>query len=151
MQTSFLIQAFKYGIVGIMNTLLTALAIWIMMHLFGVKNNEEVSSWVISISNTVGYIVGFINSFLWNRSWTFKSKKSWKTDLYKFIIAFLICFVLQLLLVNFLNSYIRINAVQFNFLKQGYEVNFAYICQLIGIVFYTTLNFICNKYYTFKT
>ncbi|GHV71394.1 hypothetical protein FACS189420_6370 [Bacteroidia bacterium] len=141
MKNTFLIQALKYGIIGVMNTLLTAVTIWVMMRfVFGVKNDETVSSLIISISNTIGYIVGLVNSFLWNRSWTFKSKKSWKVDFYKFMLAFLICFALQLLLVNGLNNYVHIDT----------DINFAYICQLIGIVFYTLLNFMCNKYYTFK-
>jgi putative flippase GtrA len=62
----------------------------------------------------------------------------------------LICFIPQLLLVNFLNTHI--NGTDFHFIigNQPLVVNFAYICQLIGIVFYTSLNFLCNKYYTFR-
>jgi putative flippase GtrA len=151
MHNNFLIQALKYGIVGIMNTLLTAITIWVMMRfILGVKTDETVSSLVISTSNTIGYIVGLVNSFLWNRTWTFKSKKSWKIDFYKFLLAFLVCFALQLLLVNGLNTYVHTNTIHFLILNHGYDVNFAYICQLIGIVFYTIMNFVCNKYYTFK-
>jgi putative flippase GtrA len=151
MKNGFLIQALKYGIVGIMNTLLTAITIWLMMHLvFGAGNDEAVSSVVLSISNTVGYIVGLINSFIWNRSWTFKSKKHWIIDFLRFVIAFLICFIPQLLLVNLLNAHIHINSVQFSLFNHDYLASFAYICQLIGIIFYTVLNFLCNKYYTFS-
>ncbi|MDR3220216.1 MAG: GtrA family protein [Dysgonamonadaceae bacterium] len=151
MQNGLLIQALKYGIVGVMNTLLTALTIWFMMHVvFGIDHDESVSSLIVSISNTIGYIVGLVNSFLWNRSWTFKSNKNWKVDFYRFLIAFAICFGLQLLLVNGLNTYLKINTFQFCLLNHEYNVNFAYICQLIGIVFYTVLNFVFNKYYTFK-
>jgi putative flippase GtrA len=151
MKHSFLIQAFKYGIVGVLNTLLTAVTIWIMMHfILGSGNDEDVSSVVVSISNTVGYIVGLINSFICNRKWTFRSEKKWKTDFIKFIAAFLICFIPQLLLVNLLNTFIHINSFHFNLWNHEYVVGFAYICQLIGIVFYTVLNFLCNKYYTFK-
>jgi putative flippase GtrA len=147
MKNSFFFQALKYGIVGVMNTLLTAIVIWLMMQLvFGVENDEKVSSFVISVSNTVGYIVGVINSFLWNRSWTFQSKKNWKIDFLRFLAAFLVCFVLQLALVNILNSVIHVNSIHFC----QYTVSFSYICQLIGIVFYTVLNFLGNKFYTFK-
>ena len=151
MKNSFLVQALKYGVVGVMNTLLTAITIWIMMHfVFRIGNEDEVSSAAISISNVVGYLVGLINSFLWNRKWTFKSKKNWKVDFIKFIFVFLICFIPQLLLVNILNTYINITALEFDIFNQHYVISFAYICQLIGIVFYTVLNFLCNKYYTFR-
>ena len=151
MKDNFIVQALKYGVVGMMNTLLTAITIWIFMHfVFGIKGDMNASTVAISVSNTVGYVVGLINSFLWNRSWTFKSDKSWKTDLWKFTAAFLICFLSQLLLVNLLNTYVNLTSVHFVLLGKEYLVSFAYICQLIGIVFYTVINFLCNKYYTFK-
>ena len=41
-------QAIKYGIVGVSNTVITAVVIWIMMKLFGCSD---------VVSNMVGYIV----------------------------------------------------------------------------------------------
>jgi putative flippase GtrA len=137
MNRKFIVQAFRYGIVGVMNTLLTAVIIWLMMRIvFHVKGGQDASSTAVSVSNITGYIAGLINSFVWNRRWTFQSRKHWRTDFLKFILAFLICYIPQLLLVMLLNSYVA-----------GLS---AYICQIIGIVFYTALNFLCNKYYTFN-
>jgi putative flippase GtrA len=137
MSHKFIVQAFKYGIVGVMNTLLTAVIIGLLMHfVFNVRAGQAASSTAVSVSNLTGYIAGLINSFVWNRRWTFQSRKSWKIDFLKFIAAFLICYIPQLLLVMLLNSY-----------AEGLS---AYTCQWIGIVFYTALNFLCNKYYTFK-
>lgn len=151
MKKRFWLQATKYGVVGIINTLLTALAIWIMMQwVFHTGKNENVSSLVITVSNTVGYIVGLINSFIWNRKWTFQSKNHWGRDFVKFTTAFLICFIPQLLLVNLLNTYIKGSNLPFAIGNFSFIISFAYICQLIGIVFYTILNFLLNKYYTFK-
>lgn len=151
MKNNFWLQALKYGIVGVINTLVTAIVIWIFMHfVFSVKEDENVSATAITVSNIMGYIAGFINSFVWNRSWTFKSKKDWKVDFLKFSGAFLICFIPQLLLVNILNTYINISSIRFSLFSHDYVISFAYICQLIGMVFYTVLNFLLNKYYTFK-
>ena len=50
-------QAIKYGIVGVSNTVITAVVIWIMMKLFGCSD---------VVSNMVGYIAGVLNSFIWN-------------------------------------------------------------------------------------
>jgi len=151
MNKSFFTEAIKYGIVGIMNTLLTALTIWLVMHfIFNAQGENEVSSSAISISNIVGYIIGLINSFIWNRKWTFKSNSNWKADFLRFILAFLVCYIPQLLLVNGLNNYANLSSLELTLLNHSYIITSAYICQLIGIVFYTVLNFLSNKYYTFK-
>jgi putative flippase GtrA len=150
MNKRFFIEAFKYGIVGILNTLLTALTIWLIMHVWLDENDGHVSAAVITVSNIIGYGVGLINSFLWNRKWTFHSKSGWKSDFVRFLIAFLISYIPQLLLVNCLNRYAHIPALEFEILRHTYLLTAAYICQLIGIVFYTAMNFLCNKYYTFK-
>lgn len=151
MRNNFVVQLLKYGVVGVMNTLLTAVTIWILMHfVFGIKGDMNASTLEVSVSNTIGYIVGVVNSFILNRTWTFKSKKNWRIDLWKFVVVFLVCFCAQLLLVNLLNTYIDLTSVRFAFFGKDFLISFAYICQLIGIVFYTVMNFLCNKYYTFK-
>jgi putative flippase GtrA len=152
MNNKFIVQAFKYGIVGVLNTLVTAVVIWLMMHwIFNLKGAENASSTVVSVSNIVGYGIGLINSFVWNRKWTFQSNKSWKTEFLKFTGMFLICYLPQLLLVMLLNRYANVPVLVFHLLNHPYMLSSAYICQLIGMVFYTVLNFLCNKYYTFKT
>ena len=151
MKNNFLAQTIKYSIVGVLNTLLTIVVIWFMMHfVFRPEDGGKISSLALSISNTVGYIVGLINSFIWNRSWTFKSKNNWKPEFVRFTIAFLICFVIQLILVNILYKYVIMNGFHLSFFRFEYTMSPAEICQLIGIVTYTALNFILNKYFTFK-
>jgi len=146
MKKQFWLQVIKYGIVGAINTLLTAVIIWIMMHwIFQTGKKEQVSSWVITVSNITGYLVGLINSFIWNRKWTFQSKNHWGKEFIKFSAAFLICYIPQLVLVNFLNT-----CTNFRVAVAPLVISHAYTCQLIGIVFYTSLNFLLNKYYTFK-
>ncbi|MDR3062126.1 MAG: GtrA family protein [Dysgonamonadaceae bacterium] len=144
-------QLFKYGIVGIMNTLLTAIVIWaILRFCFNVVSEEKATSMQMTVSNFVGYAVGLINSFIFNRNWTFKSKSSWKTGFLKFVLGFGICYAIQLGVVLVLNEYVSVPALHFNAFGVNYPVTSSYLCQLIGIVFYTGLNFFFNKYYTFK-
>jgi putative flippase GtrA len=146
MNKIFLIQALKYGIVGVLNTLLTAVVIWIMMHpVFQTDKMGFVPPIVVTISNITGYIAGLINSFVFNRLWTFKSKNKWISEFFKFVKAFLICYIPQLILVNLLNTYTNILID-----LKIFVINHADTCQLIGIVFYTSFNFLINKYYTFK-
>jgi putative flippase GtrA len=120
-------QAIKYGVVGVINTLITAVVIWIMMKLLGCSD---------VVSNVVGYIAGVLNSFIWNKKWTFKSTEKWMGGAIRFGVVFGICYLLQLgLLVFVLNPYLAIDP---------------YYNQLIAMAFYTAINFVMNKFYTFK-
>jgi putative flippase GtrA len=147
MKNNFLIQSIKYGIVGVINTLITLTIIWLMLHfVFGISGAAKATTFENTASNIIGYAAGLINSFGFNRKWTFHSKNRWQSEFARFMIVFLICYVSQLLLLNLLNNSISLTYVEFF----NYSLNFSFICQIIGNVFYTVLNFILNKYFTFK-
>ena len=120
-------QAIKYGIVGVSNTLITMVVIWVMMKVFGCREG---------LSNITGYVAGLVNSFVWNKQWTFnESSTGWTKGVMRFGIAFAVCYALQYGLILFLNAHLEIDH---------------YYNHLIGMVFYSALNFLINKYYTFK-
>jgi putative flippase GtrA len=88
------------------------------------------------LANGVGYTVGVINSFIWNQRWTFKSPDAqWRSNAIRFAIVFGICYSLQLGLLTILNNNLTIDP---------------YYNQLIAMAFYTLINFLLNKYYTFN-
>lgn len=120
------IQFVKFGIVGVSNTLLTAVTIWILLKVFHCSDY---------ISNLAGYIIGLINSFIWNRKWTFKSKSKVGVTVFKFIVTFAISYLFQLGNLYLLLHFTHIDS---------------YLSQLLSIVVYTCINFALNKYYTFK-
>lgn len=119
-------QAIKYGIVGLGNTLITAGVIWVMMKLLGCSDIT---------SNVTGYVAGVLNSFVWNKQWTFQSSAGWTSSAIRFGVVFGICYLLQLGVLMVLNKHLPIDP---------------YYNQLIAMVFYTAINFIMNKLYTFK-
>lgn len=119
-------QAIKYGIVGLGNTLITAGVIWVMMKLLGCSDIT---------SNVVGYVAGVLNSFVWNKQWTFQSSAGWTSSAIRFGVVFGICYLLQLGVLMVLNKHLPIDP---------------YYNQLIAMAFYTAINFIMNKLYTFK-
>lgn len=121
-----LIQAVKYGLVGISNTLITALVIAILLKGFGCSD---------FVSNSLGYIAGVVNSFVWNKKWTFQSEHSWGRSAIRFGIAFAVCYVLQYCLVLLLNKHTTIDTLYNHY---------------IGMIFYTAINFVANKLYTFR-
>ncbi len=119
-------QAVKFGIVGVGNTLITAFVIWLMLKVCGFSDY---------ISNVTGYGVGVLNSFVWNRCWTFHSAAGWKRSAVRFGIVFGISYLFQLGVLFVLNATLEIDP---------------YYNQLLAMVFYTIANFILNKVYTFK-
>lgn len=121
-----LTEFIKYGVVGVSNTVVTAVVIYVMMKGLGCPD---------VLSNVVGYIAGVVNSFVWNKQWTFRSEAAWGKSALRFGIAFGICYVLQLLLLIYLNQTLSIDP---------------YYNQLIAMVFYTGINFLFNKYYAFR-
>jgi Predicted membrane protein len=151
MDKKFFTQLVKYGIVGVSNTLVTAIVIWLIMHfVYRIASEGEATSWQLSVSNFIGYAAGVINSFIWNRNWTFKSKNNWKKEFLVFVGLFILCYIPQLILINLLNTYAHFPTIDFTLFGIHVLINHAYSCQLIGIVFFTLLNFVCNKYITFK-
>ena len=119
-------QAIKFGIVGVGNTLITALVIWIMLKVCGFSDY---------VSNITGYGIGVLNSFVWNRCWTIHSAAGWRRSAVRFGIVFGISYLFQLGVLFVLNATSGIDP---------------YYNQLLAMVFYTIANFILNKIYTFK-
>lgn len=117
----------KYGMVGVVNTLITAIIIFILMNGLGI--NYE-------ISNAIGYVAGFFNSFFLNKFWTFKSSESSTIKQFtRFTVVFLVCYLLQHGLLVFLVEKLLVNKN---------------IATLVGMVFYTVIGFFFNKLFTFK-
>ncbi len=119
-------QFIKYGLVGVSNTLITLSIIFVFMKLLNVPYIP---------SNAVGYLFGFINSFFLNKIWTFKSKESIGKESFFFILIFIICYSIQLVFLIILKEIILV------------KPEFA---QIIAMGFYTVMNFLGNKYITFK-
>ena len=137
-------QAIKYGVVGVINTLLTLVVIWIMTKSMGYSE---------AFSNFIGYFIGLINSFLLNRKWTFRSKGNILGGAVRFFIVFAICYLLQLGILLFLNHNCPDNPPLYSFFEpvlKLFKIDTFFYIQLISMVVYTIVNFLINKYYTFK-
>jgi len=124
---SSLIQFIKFGLVGISNTIITAIVIWLLLKTLGASN---------LVANIGGYAAGLINSFIWNRKWTFESKEKVNKTVFKFMLTFVFSYLLQLGVLYLLLNHLLIDT---------------YWCHLLAMAVYTAANFILNKYYTFKT
>ena len=118
-------QLISYGIVGVSNTLITAVVIWVCLKMLGMSPE---------MSNVLGYAAGVVNSFVWNSKYTFKSAYDWR----KF--------------VTFVGVFLGCYAIQFAFLlwlKNNTDID-SYAQQIIAMIVFNIANFVMNKFVTFK-
>ena len=119
-------QFLKYGIVGVMNTLITLAIIFFMM---------DVLKTDYRISNATGYLAGFINSFFMNKHWTFKSKGRTYREALLFTLVFAVAYAIQYVALILLHK------------SLGISKN---LSQLLSACIYTFFGFIGNRLFTFK-
>ena len=67
--TKTVIQVAKFMTVGLLNTLIDAGTYFILTRGLGLMALPV-------LAKSIAYVVGMINSFFWNRNWTFKSQTS---------------------------------------------------------------------------
>ncbi len=133
------IQLIKYGIIGASNTLLTLLVFYLINTQLGYSED---------CANVIGYILGLINSFIWNRNWVFKTTKNWVKEALLFLGGFLICFFLQFALFKYLLSFPGIRNIELPLIPMKNAGENVAMC--ISMVLYTLANYCYNRFVTFK-
>lgn len=134
-----MIQFIRYGAVGVINTMVTLLVIFVCKSLIGFN------PWV---SNAIGYIAGFINSFIWNKVWVFRSHNGVVREALRFCVGFILCYGLQLLATWLLTEHTPIGDIIIDIL--GLSISGYGIATLMGMIIYTIANFLFNRAVTFK-
>lgn len=118
-------EAARFLVVGLANTALTLAIIFVLLR-FGSS---------LLTANIIGYGAGFINSFVWNRRWTFRSTGAvWReTAIYTAVWG--VCYLLQMgaLLLS----------------SQTFGLSDT-ISTLIAMVFFTGPNYLGNRLFTFR-
>ncbi len=136
------IQLLKYGVIGVLNTLITLVTFYLLNTKLGLS---------YGISNIAGYVLGVINSFLWNRNWVFKTRNDFKRELLLFVFGFFLCLLLQLCI-----SWILLEGLGWKSLPDDIIPFFPMqkagqnIVMLIAMVAYTLANYVYNRTVTFR-
>jgi putative flippase GtrA len=136
------IQLLKYGVIGVMNTLITLVSFYLLNTRLGVPYGP---------SNIIGYVLGVINSFLWNRNWVFKTGVNVRREALLFGCGFLLCWMLQGVVSWVLLEGVGMKSLPndtipfFPMEKAGQN-----IVMVISMVVYTVANYAYNRFVTFK-
>lgn len=119
------VQFIKFGIVGVSNTVIS-LAVYYLVLWFGAA---------YLIANTISWIAGVFNAFYWNNRYVFKNDTPWFKILVKTYISYGASFIAgSILLVIFVEVFHISDK----------------IAPLLTLVLSIPMNFIMNKYWTFK-
>ena len=137
-----IIQLMQYGVIGMMNTIITMVAFYLLNTWAGVPYGA---------ANIIGYVLGVINSFIWNRQWVFKAKSDIKRQALLFGCGFIICWLLQggvsLLLLEGLGwKNLPVNVIPFLPMENAGQN----IVMVISMAVYNIANHIYNRTVTFK-
>lgn len=119
-------QVVKFGIVGVLNTAVGWISFLVLFYLFGLE---------FRVSNVISYICGLINSFFFNKLWTFKSRQCNFREVFWFLLVFLFAFGLQYYISVFLKERLNFHPI---------------IAYVLGNSFYIVVGFFGNKMITFK-
>ena len=74
-------QAVKFGMVGVLNTLVDLGVYALLVHVTGLLADQH------TLAKAISYAAGIFNSYLWNRRWTFRSQASPARTLLPFFAA----------------------------------------------------------------
>lgn len=82
-----MIHFLKYNLIGVANTLLTVVVVWVLHQLLG---------WNVVLANFLGYVLGGCNSYVWNRRWNFRSTNRHGPEILRFLVIFALAYLLNL-------------------------------------------------------
>ena len=125
------VRIIRFAIVGTLNALITALVVWLLMHIEG----EDYIT-----SNVIAYIIAQIHNFIWCKYWIFpletddKKNGIWHQILF-FAGAFLLAYTTQFLFLLMLVELLHCNE---------------YLAQFLGLFIYGAVNFMANRHVTFR-
>lgn len=119
-------EAIKYGLVGLVNTLLALAIIFALIYWLGAQP---------LLANSAGYAVGFCWSYLLNRLWTFRSLAPVGRSMGRYAVAALAAYGLNALTIHFGIEWAGVSE---------------YWIQPVGAVVYTVSLFVLSRVWVFR-
>ena len=117
----------KFAAVGILNTGITFLVIYLLMNVFHLN---------YKIANFFGYFIGIINSFFWHKYWVFQSKnQNLKKETILYVIVLGVSYLLQYVCLVFMVEHLHLGKN---------------ISTLLAMGVYSCCNYVLNRLITFN-
>jgi len=121
-------QFVKFGIVGASGAIVSFVVFHLLLH-FQVD---------LKLAFSVGFILGGVNNYWWNRRWTFRSKGHLWKELAQFLAVSGVALVLGIIITGLLDRYLSAFTLRNSFI---------WLCGTVGGM---GVNFFVNKYWTFR-
>ncbi|MDE7426265.1 MAG: GtrA family protein [Muribaculaceae bacterium] len=134
-----LTRLIKYGTVGVINTLVCLGVIALCKSLLMINP---------LVSNFAGYTAGLICSFFFNKTWVFKSTGKYTSEAFRFALGWGTCYLLQLGFLWLIWEHTTLK--NFEHALGGYTLSGYGISTILAMVLYTVLNFLYNRFITFR-
>lgn len=119
------IQFIKFGIVGLSNTFI-GLGIYYLLLWIGAN---------YLICNAVSWVISVFNAFYWNNKYVFKNENTWFNALIRTYISYGFSFLVSTVLLYLFVEWCGISKV---------------LAPVVCLVVTIPLNFLLNKFWTFK-
>jgi putative flippase GtrA len=116
---------FRFVVVGVLNTAVGLGTIYAAKYFFSFKDVP---------ANGLGYLVGLINSFLWNRNWTFSHSGSTVRTMARFVLVFAVAYLGNLVVMLTLISRFHLNT---------------YLANALATIPYTVTFYLGSRYFVF--
>ena len=88
------VRVAKYGVVGVANTAVSFAVLYVILLLWPVRTET-----VMVLGSSIAYVAGGINSYWWNKNWTFGAGKSGWVGSSRFAVMIGVCLVINGVLV----------------------------------------------------
>lgn len=118
-------QGFRFLMVGGINTAV-GYGAYALLLFFGMQ---------YLVANTLATIIGVINSYLWNRLFTFKSKNKALGEMVRFVLVYLVSYCASMLFLYLIVGKLGLNT---------------YLAGILNIVLTTTVSWFGHKNFSFK-
>ncbi len=132
-------QLFRFGIVGVFNTVLDLAILNLLVYLFTVK-----SPIIFAVCKGLSFSIALINSYFMNKYFTFIKKEKSKNEFYLFILISIISLFINMFISSIffyiLNLYPQIISVHV----------IATASAIVGVMFSMIINYVGYSYFVFK-
>ncbi len=130
-------QQIRFLFVGVLNTIVGVGITCLVYFLFGLPifKRDDIPFIPMLIGTLSGQIIGTIHSYFWNRFFVFKSKDKSKTEFLRFVLVYVVQYLLNLGLTALFNKILHENP---------------FVVTIITTLVCTIISYFGHKFFSFR-